>query len=319
LSADLAVKHEIEVSVVVPVYGCGSCLEALHQRLESTLKSSTISHEIVFVDDRSPDDAWSRLSALAARDPAVRAYRLSRNFGQHAAITAGLARSRGRWVVVMDCDLQDPPEEIPRLLARAREGFDVVLALRKQKKQSLFRRLAGNAFFALVNAFNRTRLEGEYGTFSLLSRRVVDAFLTLGDRERHYLLILHWLGFATAEIDYEHGSRHSGESAYTLRRLLRHALSGMFFQTTVLLRWIVYFGFWLSLAGALLAAWFVFQYFAHDVPPGYTSLAVLFLLVGGFIISSTGITGLYIGRIFEQVKNRPLYIVDRAIEDGVER
>jgi dolichol-phosphate mannosyltransferase len=191
--------------------------------------------------------------------------------------------------------------------------------VRKQKKQSLSRRLAGKAYFGLLNAFCGTHLNGEYGTFSVLSRRVVDAFLTLGDRERHYLFILQWLGFAQAEIAYEHRSRHSGESSYTLRRLLREALSGMFFQTTALLRWIVYVGFWISLAGVLLAVWFVYQYFAQDVPPGYTSLAVLFLLIGGFIISSTGITGLYIGRVFEQVKNRPLYVVDRAIEDGVER
>jgi dolichol-phosphate mannosyltransferase len=319
MSGEPAAGRQVEVSVVVPVYGCGSCLHVLHERLKAALGSSTTSHELVFVDDRSPDDAWPQLRRLAARDPAVRAYRLSRNFGQHAAITAGLAQARGQWVVVMDCDLQDPPEEIPRLLARAKDGFDVVFALRKEKKHSLFRRLAGKVYFGLMNAFNRTHLEGRYGTFSLLSRRVVDAFLALGDRERHYLLILHWLGFATSEIDYEHASRHSGESSYTLKRLIRHALSGMFFQTTVLLRWIVYLGFSVSFAGVALASWFLFQYFAHDVPPGYTSLAVLILLIGGFIISSTGITGLYIGRIFEQVKGRPLYVVDRAIEGGAER
>lgn len=317
MSRDLATDNEVEVSVVVPVYGCATCLDVLHERLTTVLSALVASYELVFVDDRSPDNAWARLRELTAKDPVVRAYRLSRNFGQHAAITAGLAQSRGRWVVVMDCDLQDPPEEIPRLLARAREGFDIVFALRKQRKHSLFRRLAAQIFFALMNAFNRTHFESRYGSFSLLSRGVVNAFLTLGDRERHYLLILHWLGFATTDIEYEHDSRHSGKSSYSLRRLVRHALSGMLFQTTVLLRWIIYLGFSVSLAGALLAAWFVYRYFAHGVQPGFTSLAVLILLIGGFIIGSTGITGLYIGRIFEQVKERPLYVIDSSIDGDV--
>jgi dolichol-phosphate mannosyltransferase len=308
-----------DVSVVVPVYGCAGCLEVLHARVHAAVTGCGASYEIVFVDDRSPDDAWTSLRSLCAQYPAVRAFRLSRNFGQHAAITAGLAQARGRWVVVMDCDLQDPPEEIPVLLHRAREGFDVVFARRKEKKHSLYRRLSARMYFALMNVFNRSRLVGEYGCFSLVSRRVVDAVLTLGDRERHYLLILHWLGFATSEIQYEHAHRHSGASSYTLRRLVQHALSGMLFQTTVLLRWIVYLGFSVSIAGALLAGWFVFQYFVHNVLPGYTSLAVLILVIGGFIIISTGITGLYIGRIFEQVKQRPLYVIDRTIEEGLEQ
>ena len=308
-----------DVSVVVPVYGCARCLDALRARLHTALTECGASYEIVFVDDRSPDDSWTTLRELCAQDPAVRAFRLSRNFGQHAAITAGLAQARGRSVVVMDCDLQDPPEAIPVLLQRAREGFDVVFARRKEKKHSLYRRISAKAYFALMNLFNRSRLVGDYGCFSMISRRVVEAILTLGDRERHYLLMLHWLGFSTSEIEYEHAHRHSGSSSYTLKRLLQHALSGMLFQTTVLLRWIVYLGFFVSTAGALLAIWFVYQYFVHNVLPGYTSLAVLILVIGGFIIISTGITGLYIGRIFEQVKQRPLYVIDRRIEAGLER
>lgn len=319
MSGSTAAQRAIEISVVVPVYGCESCLDTLHARLKNVLDTIGGGYELVFVDDCSPDGAWARLQDLAQTDPRVRAFRLSRNFGQHAAITAGLAQCRGSWAVVMDCDLQDPPEEIPLLLAQARGGFDVVFARRKQKKHSLSRRIAARMFFSLVNAFNHTRLEGEFGTFSLISRRVIDAVLTLGDRERHYLFMLHWLGFSTSAIEYEHGVRHSGKSAYSLRKLFRHALSGVLFQTTVLLRWIVYLGFLVSLAGVVLAVWFMFQYFAYNVPPGYTSLAVLILIIGGFIILSTGISGLYIGRVFEQVKQRPLYIIDRSIEIGVEQ
>lgn len=308
----------VDLSVVVPVYGCASCLRELHRRLRATLASAGGTHELLFVDDRSPDASWQVLRELAAADPAVRVIRLSRNFGQHAAITAGLAYSEGARVVVMDCDLQDPPEDIPRLLARADEGFEIVFARRMRKQHSWIRRSASALFFRFVNATAARQLNGEYGSFSVISRRVVDAFLRLGDRERHYLFVLNWLGFNSADVEYQHGARHSGESSYTLRALLRHALSGIFFQTTVLLRWIVYLGFWVSFSGVALAAWFVYQYFARDVLPGYTSLAVLILLLGGFIISSTGITGLYIGRIFEQVKQRPLFVVDREIRGGRE-
>lgn len=310
---------EIDLSVVVPVYGCASCLPELHRRLTAAIASTGQRHELVFVDDRSPDGAWKVLRELSSTDPTLRAFRLSRNFGQHAAITAGLSLSCGRRVVVMDCDLQDPPEDIPRLLERANEGFDIVFARRVHKEHSWIRRAGAALFFSLINATTARQLEGEYGTFSVISRRVVEAFLQLGDRDRHYLFVLNWLGFTSADVEYRHGSRHSGRSSYTLRTLLRHALSGVFFQTTILLRWIVYLGFWVSLSGLALAGWFVYQYFAKDVQPGYTSLAVLILLLSGFIISSTGITGLYIGRIFEQVKQRPLFVVDREVRGGREQ
>jgi dolichol-phosphate mannosyltransferase len=304
------------LSVVIPVYRCTECLEPLHRRLKAVLEQIPGSHEIVFVDDRSPDDAWPRLAALARHDPCVVAVRLSRNFGQHAAITAGLAQCRGAYVVVMDCDLQDPPEEIPRLLSKSAEGFDIVFARRKEKKYSRFRRLSGWAFFRVINTLNRSTLDGAYGSFSLVTSRVVRAFLTLRDHDRQYLLILHWLGYRTADIEYVHGERTAGKSAYTLRRLVEHAFHGLFFQTTVLLRWIVYAGLVLSTAGLALAGYFTYSYLVHNVPAGWTSLAVLILIVGGFIIASTGITGLYIGKIFEQVKGRPLYVVDTVIGRG---
>lgn len=302
--------------MVIPVYGCRECICTLHERLSRVLKSAVPTYEIVFVDDRSPDDAWSLLEALAANDMAVQAIRLSRNFGQHAAITAGLAHCTGRRAVVMDCDLQDPPEEIPRLLQKSAQGYDIVLARRTEKRHSVFRRLASRAFFVLLSALNRSPIDGAFGSFSLLSRPVIDAFLRLQDRDRHYLLILRWLGYEVGAIDYAHAQRYAGTSAYTLRKLVAVALEGMLFQTTVLLHWIVYAGFAVAAAGALLAAYFVYMYFAHAIVPGWTSLIVVFLLIGGFTIASMGITGLYIGKIFEQVKGRPLYVIDRIASRG---
>lgn len=308
-----------ELSVVIPVYGCKSCLVALHTRLTAVLSALGRSYEIVFVDDRSPDESWLVISELALRDVHVRGYLLSRNFGQHAAITAGLQKCRGDWAVVMDCDLQDPPEEIPKLFETARSGFDVVYGRRIEKKHSFFRRIAAHGFFRVVNFFNKSHLQGDYGSFSIVSRKVIDAFHLINDQDRHYLFILNWLGFRSSEVRYEHGERHSGVSSYSLRSLLKHAFNGIFFQTTILLRWIAYLGFWISILGVLLATYFMYQYLAHSVVPGWTSLAVLILLIGGFIIASTGITGLYIGKIFEQAKNRPLYVVAESVEDGAKR
>jgi glycosyltransferase involved in cell wall biosynthesis len=303
----------VELSVVVPVYRCVECLSALHQRLVDTLEGTVESFELVFVDDRSPDGAWEFLANLAKRDDRVRGIRLSRNFGQHAAITAGLAEAKGDWTVVMDCDLQDPPEEIPRLLGKAREGYEIVLSRRVGRRQSWLRRVLGRAYFRIRNFFMRMDMSTEYSSLSLLSRKVVDAFLEVRDRDRQYMLIVHWLGFDRAEIEFQHAERLTGKSAYTLRQLIQVGVEGFFFETTILLRWIVYLGFALAFLGMLLAAWFVLAYFLFNPFPGWTSVAVLLLIVGGFIIISLGVTGLYVGKIFGQVKDRPLYVVDSVV------
>jgi glycosyltransferase involved in cell wall biosynthesis len=243
----------------------------------------------------------------------VRALRLSRNFGQQAAITAGLAASRGRWTVVMDCDLQDPPEVIAELYGKAQQGFDIVLARRQRKKHSFFRLLAARAYFKFLALFVGVHISGEYGSFSIISAKVREAFLRVPDRDRHYLPILLWLGFKRSSIEYEHAERPRGESSYSLRSLVRLAAEGVFFQTATLLRWIVYAGFGVAFAGLLLAVALIILAILVNPPPGWTSLAVLLLVVGGFIIVSTGVTGLYIGKIFQQVKNRPLYLIDKEV------
>jgi glycosyltransferase involved in cell wall biosynthesis len=304
----------VEVSVVIPVYACEACLRELHRRLTRSLDWTAGSYELVFVEDRGPDNSWEVLNELAERDEHVRAFRLSRNFGQHAAITAGLSKSRGRWTVVMDCDLQDPPEEIRRLQAKAAEGYDIVLARRTRKRASIARRLTGRLYAWLLNIFAGASIDPGHGSFSIISRKVVDSFLTLGDRDRHYLLVLYWLGYERTSIEYDHAPRAAGKSSYTFRRLVGHAIGGMFFQTTVLLRWVVYSGFFLALLGVGAAIYFAVNRLAGHAYPGWTSLAVLLLLIGGLIILSTGVTGLYIGRVFHEVRRRPLYVIDETVE-----
>jgi polyisoprenyl-phosphate glycosyltransferase len=308
-----------EISVVVPVYGCADCLRVLHERLTGALTGIGVPYEIVFVDDAGPDNAWPVLTELARSDPAIKVLGLSRNFGEEAAIAAGLTHASGRYAVVMDCDLQDSPDDVPRLYAKALEGHDIVFTRRVERGHSAFRERASRAYFGLVRRIFKSTVDPEYGNFTMISRKVIDTVLSLRDRDRHYRAILSWVGFRHAEIPVQHHPRHAGESAYDARALFRHAVNGVFFQSATLMRYIVYAGFLFALAGLLLALWFMGSYLFSDYTyPGWTSLAVLLLVSTGFIIVSTGVTGLYIGRIFGQVKGRPLFIVDRAVVEGEE-
>jgi glycosyltransferase involved in cell wall biosynthesis len=308
-----------DLSVVIPVYGCDSCLTDLCDRLQRAIEPLTDDYELIFVDDRSPDGSWTVLQGLAQERPALRLVRLSRNFGQHAAITAGLFESSGRRVVVMDCDLQDRPEDIPRLWAEAEKGYEVVLSRRRRRSQSLLRRLTGHLYYRLRNVLVRTDMYTNYTNLSMISRKVVEAFLTLRDKDRQYLLIVDWLGFEQTTVEVDPADRRAGNSSYNWRRLVKVAVDGMFFQTTVLLRWIVYVGFSLALLGALLASYTLIVYAFGRPLPAWTGLPVLTLLLAGFIIISTGVAALYIGKIFDQVKGRPLYVVDTKVVGGEER
>lgn len=302
-----------KLSVVVPVFNCEDCLEALHARLSAAMRELGLAYEIVFVDDGSPDDAWPTILDLAALDPSVQAIRLSRNFGQSVALTAGIAHATGDWIVLMDCDLQDRPEDIARLLEKAREGNEIVFTRRVNRDQSAFRRLAAGAYFRIRNRVLQVDVPRDLGSLFLMSRKVADVFLTVKDRDRQHGLILAWLGFENTWVEVVHDPRHAGKSSYTMRRLAGVAFEGVFFQTTILLRWIVYFGFGVAAAGLVLALVVVTRYFAVDPLPGWTSLMVLVLLIGGVILVSVGVAALYVGQIFEQVKERPLYVIDEQI------
>ncbi|MGA9666228.1 MAG: glycosyltransferase family 2 protein [Gallionella sp.] len=303
------------ISVIVPVYGCAACLEQLCQQLEVNLSSLTDRFEIILVDDRSPDNAWFQFASLQARHPALKGIRLSRNYGQHIAITAGLSAARGDYAVVMDCDLQDPPSLIPELYAKLREGYDLVLAKRVERNHSPFRLLAARAYFRVISKLTGESVDGSYGSFSILSRKVIDSFLLFGEKERHYLFILRWLGFRIGSVDFVHQERHAGQSSYTLGRLLSHAINGILFQATVLLRWIVGLGFLFAFAGMAMAGYLVWRNLTHSALPGWTSLVVLILVSTGAILVSLGVIGLYVGKIFDQAKQRPLYVVDVLLEN----
>jgi glycosyltransferase involved in cell wall biosynthesis len=304
----------VVLSVVVPIYRGEECLLELYRRLTSSVSLITDDYELVFVDDRSPDRAWSLLRALAREDPHVRAFRLSRNFGQHAAITAGLSLAHGDWAVVMDCDLQEAPEDIPRLWAAAGDRFDIVRTIRQDRRHSPLKRFSSHVYRALTTERGES---ADFSTLSLISRQVIDAFVRLRDQDREYMGVLGWLGFESTAIEIQHHERYAGRSAYGLRSLVTVALDGMFFRSAFLLRLVMLVGFLVALVGAGLAAYEVVDYLGDPARavPGYASIVVLLLVLSGVIIISVGVVGLYVARIFEQVKDRPLYLIDSATDE----
>lgn len=309
----------VEISVVLPVYKCAECLDALHERLRPVLAGMGVNHEVIYVDDGSPDGAWEIISKIAADDSNVRALRLSRNFGQNSAIMAGLHAARGNWTVVMDADLQEAPEEIPRLYSHAQAGNAIVHTKRRTRSQSLLRRVIGRGYFRITNVLTGAATGTDHGTMSILSRPVVDAYLSVKDVHREYLAILEWLGFPHTTLEVEHSKRFDGRSSYTLATLVRLARAGLLFQTTRLLQLVTVSGIAVSMAGFGLAAYDLYIWATRGSLPGYTSLAVLILVMSGMLLGALGIVGLYVGATFEQAKARPFFFVAESIDEGTPR
>lgn len=302
------------LSIVSPVYGADTIVEELVVRVQAAA-APLGTYEIVLVDDRSPDDSWSEICRMCASHAEVRGVRLSRNFGQHAAIAAGLAASKGQFVVVMDCDLQDDPAYISTMLDAAQSGAEVVLTHRSRRRHSSLRNVAAGMYIRLVavlSGHDRSRI-GQ-GSYSLLSRKVVDEFVQLHDVKVHYLATLAYLGFDQTTIEVAHSQRFDGKSSYTLRKLASHAIDGIVSQSLRVLNLAVAIGMGLFLLSLLGAVYLLVSYFIRGALPGFTSLAVVVLLTSGFILMSIGVLGVYVGRIFEQAKGRPRFVIDVVSE-----
>ncbi|HAT18015.1 MAG TPA: glycosyltransferase [Gemmatimonadetes bacterium] len=298
-----------DVSIVAPVHGCAGTVDQLATEVLEAVGSLGRSVEVILIDDRSPDDVWVRIQRLAETDPRIVGIRLSRNFGQHAAITAGLRRATGGKVVVMDGDLQDPPALIPELLERS-DSADVVIARRSGRYQSRPRLLLGRLYLWLVTILSGTPIDPAEGGFSVLDRKVVDAFLEFNEADRHYLFVVRWLGFSQVRVEYDRPERVVGVSSYNLSRRLRHAWSGIMFQSTRFLALVMAFGICVGLLGGLLGTYVIYQKVIGATAPGWASTVALGAFSFGGIIAVQGIVGLYIGRIFQEVKRRPYYVVD---------
>jgi polyisoprenyl-phosphate glycosyltransferase len=300
------------VSIVSPVYGCRDCLESLVERVIAAVAPVASRLEIILVDDASPDRAWQRIEELSHAYDCVRGLRLSRNFGQHAAISAGIEHARGDCVVVMDCDLQDLPEEIPRLLAAHDGSTELVLARRAERVDGWRKRLSSRGFYGLLSWLTGVRHDPAIANFGIYSRKLIDVVNRMPEVERFFPLMVRWTGFPAAHVDVRHGNREIGRSSYGLMRMLRLALNVVLSYSDKPLRLVVKAGLAFSLLAVLFAALSVYRYFSGDIAvAGFTSIIASIWLLGGVMVSSIGVVGLYVGRIFNDTKGRPYYVVDR--------
>jgi dolichol-phosphate mannosyltransferase len=299
-----------DLSVVVPCHAEEAALPTLYTRLVRALADLGIDYELVLVDDGSPDKTRQVMRELRARDPRVRWIGLSRNFGHQAALTAGLARARGAHVVSMDADLQHPPELIPELLERAREGYDVVLTVREYPRStSLFKRTASHVFYRLLSRVGELRLEPGASDFRLLSRRALDALLSLPERHRFLRGMVAWTGYRTAHVAFRAEARAAGDPSYTVRNMLRLAADALFSFSILPLRAAALSGLAVTFAAGLYAAFALHTYFfRNEAVPGWTSLLITALFLGGVQLLTLGIVGEYVARVYSEVKRRPLFV-----------
>ncbi|MEB3195567.1 MAG: glycosyltransferase family 2 protein [Candidatus Sericytochromatia bacterium] len=309
----------IQVSVVSPVYGCNEGLLELCQRLKTSLECISANYEIILVNDASPDESWNTIRDLAAADPRVKGINLSRNFGQHRAITAGLDHASGEWVVVMDCDLQDVPEEIPKLYAAAQLGYDIVVGRRVERMDTWLKKFLSRAFHQVFSYFTERNSEHRIANFGIYSKKAISGIRSMREQHRAFSLFASWVGYRRLEIDVQHAIRPYGQSSYNFTKAFNFALDNILTHSDRMLRITVRLGLLMSLVSFSYAAWMILRYFLWATPVmGWTSLIVSIYLSTGLIIGALGIVGLYVGKIFDEVKRRPLYLIESTTFDGLD-
>ena len=305
----------IEISIVSPVYRAESIVDNLVSRIITAVSKLTDSFEIILVEDCGPDNSWSKIQENCKKHTQVKGIKLSRNYGQQHAIQAGLDASKGKYVVTLDCDLQDQPEEIEKLLSKAKEGFEIVVASRKNRQDDIFKRFLSRIFYATLGYLTETKQDRTVANFVVYQRKAVDAMATLKDHNRYYPMLQQMIGFNYAKVDIEHAEREDGSSSYSFSKRLRLAMDTILTFSDKPLRLAVKFGVTLSFLSIVAAITMVILYFFSDVKAeGWASLALLLSFFSGIIISVLGMVGLYVGRTFESVKQRPTYIIQNYID-----
>ena len=298
------------ITVVIPVYMGRAFLPDLCSRLISALETITSNFSIVLVDDRSADNPWSIIEELGKTDRRIQGLRLSRNFGQHHAITAGIDYADADWYVVMDCDLQDRPEEVPLLFARAQQGYDIVVGTKKRKAHGFFKRFLATLFYKLFNLVAGIDLDKSVGNFRIFSDRVASGFRDMREQLRCLPASMSYMGFEIASVEVRHEMRLSGKSSYSMSKLLSLASDVILAHSHVPLKAAAYLGLTMAMISVLIAGYIgVLHVTGRIAVPGWAGITVAVFIVGGTQIFITGVVGIYVGKCFSEAQRRPLYFV----------
>lgn len=308
------------ISVVTPVYRSQESLVPLYKRLRDTMEAHFKgSFELIMVNDASPDEAWPIIKSLVDQDPRVTGINLSRNFGQYYALSAGLDRARGEWIVIMDCDLQDQPEEIANLHKKAEEGFDVVLAQRINRQDNFLKKFFSKAFYQVFSYLTDTAQDASTAQFGIYHRKVISTVMSMRERLKFFPAFIQWVGFKSTAVPVSHGRREHGKSSYSFRRLMRLAVDTIIGFSDKPLRLVIQFGFMFTGLSFLTGLLLIIHTLVNGPGnvEGWASIIVSICFFSGLIISLLGVNGIYIAKIYEEVKKRPLYVISDIYEQAV--
>ena len=301
------------ISVVAPIFNESDLIPEFVKQVVENVEKISSDYEIILVDDGSADDSWSYMESEALKNKKVKAYRLSKNFGHHYAITAGLHNASGEWVVVMDSDLQDRPEVIPELYEKAQQGFDVVFVSRTQRPESFVYKGFQKLFYWLLRVLSGIKFDSRQANFSIINKKVVEAFIKFPEHARFYGSTIKWLGFNRTDIQARHGQRFSGKPGYTIKKRISLASDIIISFSGRPLRFAIVLGLLMSFVSLLLSIWVLVGAFSWGFAVlGWPSLMASILFTGGAILVVLGIIGIYLGRVFQEVKSRPLFIVSET-------
>jgi dolichol-phosphate mannosyltransferase len=304
-------SHHPVISVVSPVYRAEKIIPQLVGLLVEELSRISDRFEIILVDDCGPDNSWKEIQRCAQKDNRVKGVKLSRNFGQHYAITAGLDFASGEWIVVMDCDLQDRPEEIPALYNKAKEGYDIVLARREKRQDGMIKKMFSKLFHKTLTFLSGTKLDNRVANFGIYHSKVIEATRQMRESIRFFPIMIKWVGFRSVSIPVTHASRQEGKTSYNFKRLFNLALDIILAYSDKPIRLAIKTGFLISILALLFAIYNIIVGLKNGFAVmGYASLISSIWFLAGLILAFIGIVGLYVGKTFEGVKNRPIYIVD---------
>jgi dolichol-phosphate mannosyltransferase len=303
----------MDISVVIPVYKAENYLIELYNRLIASLKSLTQEYEIIMIDDCSDDGSWEIIVNLAKLDNRVKGYKLSRNFGQHYGLTAGLDHCNGDWVVIMDCDLQDQPEDILRLYQKAQEGYDVVVAKRNKRTETISNRIMSWSFYKIFSYFLDYHYDGSIGNFRIISKKVVKNCREMRENLRFFGALIDWMGFSTTSIEVNQGKRTMGKSSYSFKKKWKLASDAIIAYSDKPLRLSIKLGYCISFLALIFSAYvFLNATINHSNVSVANNISLSIYFIGGLIIANLGIIGTYLGKTFEETKKRPLYIIDKT-------